>query len=308
MNKRFLVAVSCALLAIFCCCNVVLAANGKNQWKDRAKADHKIVSWVGEGSKDLALNIGRKFNGYTGGWLKREDVSWFLDSSVESLSSDREHLKGLSVPLDQSYKAAAVNLVAVYYDQAKKAATLTKTKKIDRSDILSLQQRNTYVYRAQERYLRSRLSFIRSFLPTVIAANSHGACADLVNYYRYQTNVINWQLEEIKCAEELNIILRDMAQGKIVTTAPLSAKVNLLINKCERTAASKESLSLKKNLLREFSSLNKVIESVQRCIKEKNNNAYSILGSDIAHLVDTTQDTEHDNIRILNDSIRAVKD
>ncbi len=308
MNKRLLVAVSCALLAIFCCCNAVLAANGKNQWKDRAKADHKILIWIDSSDKIMTHYLSRKFNGYTGGWLKREDVSWFMDSAVKSLADDCDHIKKLDMPLDQSYKASAANLSAVYRDQAKVVARLTKTKKIDRSDILSLQQRNTYVYRAQERYLRSRLSFIRSFLPTVIAANSRGACADLVNYYRYQTNVINWQLEEIKCAEELNIILRDMAQGKIVTTAPLSAKVNLLINKCERTVASKESLSLKKNLLREFSSLNKVIESVQRCIKEKNNNAYSILGSDIAHLVDTTQDTEHDNIRILNDSIRAVKD
>ena len=326
MKRKVAFILGSVLLTLAYLCSAVWALPGTKDWNSWANSDLETQTLLKQ-QQDGVVHSGQVIRDFSQGRLTKEAAAKTLESISNKASVAFSRFLKIEFPTDQNLKACGTDLMRSQLKQIKAASSLLKRDKVDRLDLLALQSGESGVYRSQNRYFRARHNSIRLLVQNMKAAQQQETAKSrsvkasslnlaLIEYYQYQQNLLNWQLEELSYAEKLTAALNNLSQGKKANAASIVDKVKALQQKCRQGAASDKVSKVKQAYSQELNSFYRFAEAVALIEADKSQDSLSRLYRCSANLQKSSREFENINIVVLQDclensktngSVRAVK-
>lgn len=259
------------------------AAPASFSWSHWARSDYQLAQIL-ERQRACLLASGQTLKNFSQGRLptdKAQAQLAKLQREGQSAFSQLVRLEGQ----DQTLRAGAIDLGRRQLAQIKAAAKVAAAPIGRRGELLKLQTGEEATYAAQSRYLRLRAKGINLLLEGAQEAAKRSSerrgpaapPAKLVEYYRFQRDLIQYQLQELSFSQAILAALEEIAQerkGKPLTILP---SVRQLGRDWERLSPSADLSALHKAYAQEWSSLARFAEAVILLQKDRSPDAVSRL-------------------------------
>ncbi len=314
MGRKFAYILSGFLLAMLCLCNAVWALPGGKDWRSWAQSDLETLQLL-KNQHNEVISSGQVIKDFSQGRLSQVAAAQSLEKICASASVNFSRFLKVDFPTDQNLKACGTDLMRSQLKQIKAAGSVLKRDKIERLDLLALQNGEAGVYRSQNRYFRARCKSVRLLVQNMQAAQQQEAAKSrrlakassfnslLMAYYQYQLNLLNWQLEELSCAEKLTAALNNLSQGKKANCSAILSQVKNLRKKCAQSTAPAGVDKLKEAYSQELNSFSRFAEAVAIIENDKSPDSLSRLYRCSANLQKNSKEFENTNIVVLQNCL-----
>lgn len=317
MRRRSAFILGGLLLALLCLCNSVWALPSGKDWKSWANSDLETLRLLKKQHNEV-IRSGQVIKDFSQGRVNQVAAAQSLEKICASATVNFSRFLKVEFPTDQNLKACGTDLMRSELKQIKAAFGVLKRDKIERLDLLALQSGEAGVYRSQNRYFRARHNSIRLLVQNMKAAQQKEIAqkkfaktawsgALLLNYYQYQLNLLNWQLEELSCAEKLTLALNNVSQGKKAHSSAMAAQVKNLQKKCAQNSAPTGTEKLKDAYSQELNSFYRFAEAIAIIETDKSPDSLSRLYRCSANLQKNSKEFENANIVVLQDCLDNSK-
>ncbi|MGM9992640.1 MAG: hypothetical protein ACI376_07340 [Candidatus Bruticola sp.] len=284
-------------------------------WQAWSNSDLELLSLLSK-QRTYMTQSGIMVKEFSQGRLSQKDAAQKLNSLRDQAVANFTSGVKMEFSSDQNLKSCGVDLLRAQLKQIKAAANLMNKSDIERADMLKLQSNEESVYRSQNRYFRARLNSINLFLknsrsfkwqePTKLGTPKRTAPAPaLLEYYQYQAKMLNWQIEELNCAEKLMVVLKELAQGKACRRSFALSQIKALGKECRRQEAPAIASELQEAYTQELNSFYRFAESVYLLCGDNSQDALSRLYRWSGKLQENSQKTDDVNAQLLKRILRS---
>lgn len=248
--------------AAFGLCAEPVRAELNNGW---AAGDLRLNEEMGAMEAQL-LSCGGIIRDFSQGRIYQREALKRVNSVLEAAQASFSKISRLDRSADVNLYACGIDTARKQLQQIKAAKVLLEKPEVLNKDILTLQAANAGLYKAQSRYMKARLQSVKAFLEKRRGQSFNqkpNASDEAVKaYYRFQTELLPLQIEELQYSESLMNILRMLVEGRTSPAGDLLHKCRSLEKRLSGCEAEGELKPLKESCRQEFADFARFAEAV----------------------------------------------